>query len=106
MKQAWTARTLAPLIAAPALVGDALITVDADGHVYSFDALTGAEHWRNSDTAVDWRENGYAFSLTPAAWNDRLFIEGTSGLHVHDLHSGELVRTLDGPTASCPTAHR
>ncbi|MEU7900607.1 PQQ-binding-like beta-propeller repeat protein [Nonomuraea sp. NPDC049152] len=101
MKKAWTARTAAPVVASPLLVNGALIVADAGGSVYCFDARTGDERWRRADPIEEWREHGAAFCLTPAVWNDWVFVEAARGLQVHDVRSGDLVRELDDD--GCPT---
>ncbi|WP_157419703.1 outer membrane protein assembly factor BamB family protein [Actinomadura kijaniata] len=50
--------------------------------------------------AEDRREHGAAFSLTPATWNGRVFVEAVGGLHVRDARSGDLIQKLDH---GCPT---
>ncbi|GAA3863197.1 PQQ-binding-like beta-propeller repeat protein [Streptomyces sedi] len=97
----WTAHTAAPVIASPRLCGKTLIVADAGGSVYAFHALTGEERWRRADPVEDWREHGVPFSVTPAVWNEWLFVEAVGGLHILDLRSGEFVGEL--AHHGCPT---
>ncbi len=122
---AWIARTDAPVVASPVLAGDALVVADAGGTVYAFDAGTGAERWRyayraydddledehddeGTDRDDDWicgmDDDEPGVVTAPAVWDTWVFVEeseSTGWVYVHDLRSGEVVRTIkDG---GCPT---
>ncbi|GAA4632271.1 hypothetical protein GCM10023196_064990 [Actinoallomurus vinaceus] len=120
---AWTARTGAAVLTAPVLAGDTLVVADAAGTVYGFDAVTGAERWRHvhrgldedledeygeDEVDEDWivgiGEDDPCIITAPAVWNTWVFVEegqSSGWVYVHDLRSGEVVRTIKN--GGCPT---
>ncbi|MFB4295196.1 PQQ-binding-like beta-propeller repeat protein [Actinomadura sp. NTSP31] len=113
---AWTAPTGSPVVASPALAGDALIVatagnLDADGAVHAFDANTGDERWRHvyrncldegleihDDWLVDVDDDVPGVIAAPAVWGPWVFVEEwrtSRRIYVHDLRSGEVVHTIE-----------
>ncbi|RSM95300.1 hypothetical protein DMB42_50210 [Nonomuraea sp. WAC 01424] len=98
---AWIARTGAPVVASPVLVGGTLVAADVSGAVHAFDARTGEVRWRRA--LGENGRDGLAEILTaPAVWNSWIFVQYEIGeCAIFDLRTGELVRKLDHD--GCPT---
>ncbi|MFI8850140.1 PQQ-binding-like beta-propeller repeat protein [Streptomyces sp. NPDC053499] len=113
---AWVARTESPVLASPTLAGDMLLVATAGstevgGALHAFDARTGAERWRHmyrdrteevsedddDDWLVDVDDDIPGVIAAPAVWGPWVFVEEwrtSRWIHVHDLHSGEIVHTI------------
>ncbi|WP_405793532.1 PQQ-binding-like beta-propeller repeat protein [Streptomyces sp. NBC_01506] len=105
---AWVAATDGEVIASPVLAGDTLLVADSAARLYAFDAATGALRRRHT-YSDDWVEEefepgDFVAQLPIAVWNDMVFV-GVGGLdhefddclHVHDLKTGQVLRTIEGP---------
>ncbi|MEV0774143.1 PQQ-binding-like beta-propeller repeat protein [Streptomyces sp. NPDC050428] len=106
---AWVAATEGEVITSPVLAGGTLLVADVAATLYAFDAATGELRWshtyRDDEGGEDeeFEPGDFVTQLPIAVWNDLVFV-GVSGLdyefddslHVHDLKTGQVVRTMRG----------